>query len=382
MKKTFYHIIHTTISPCDHERRIFNEVISAEKAHYRVKILAIKTPGLPEEDRFRHTDIFRISIKHWAGSPLKFLSFNWRLFLQLRKQKFLILHVHDLWVLPAAVIAALIFQRPVIYDVHEYARGLEIFRKKKISGLLWKFLEKIFIRFAKAIIVINKYHGKLLLKAYVNILELVILMNFPSLEENNKNYLNDFAHRDNLAIYQGILKEDRGLKRIIESMLSVKSGYLKIIGYGELESELKELVNHFNLQKKINFSGKINWDMLCFETSKARAGLVLFEPTGLNYTYASPNKFFEYVHAGTPVITSNIPSFDELIRENRVGILVNHNSVSEIAGAIEKLLTNKVTWHNFHKECLKARQVWNWEHQEEKLLRIYQDLILKYKVVS
>jgi glycosyltransferase involved in cell wall biosynthesis len=382
VKKTPYHIIHTTISPCDHERRIFNEVISAEKKDYRVKILALKTPGLPEKDRFRHTEIFRISIKHWAGSPLKFLAFNWRLFLQLRKEKFLILHVHDLWVLPASVIAAIIFQKPVIYDVHEYSRGLEIFRKKKISGLLWKFSEKIFIRFVQIIIVINKYHGKLISNDHFNIPEPVILMNFPSLEENNKNYLNDFSHRDNLAIYQGILKEDRGLKRIIESMLSVKSGCLKIVGYGELENELKELVNNYNLQKKINFGGKISWDRLYLETSRARAGLVLFEPEGLNYTYASPNKFFEYVHAGTPVIASNIPSFDDLVGENKVGILVNHNSITEIAGAIEKLLTNKDIWDDFHRECLKARQEWNWEQQEEKLLRIYQDLILKYQVAG
>jgi hypothetical protein len=98
--------------------------------------------------------------------------------------------VHDLWVLPASVIAAIIFQKPVIYDVHEYSRGLEIFQKKKISGLLWKFSEKIFIRFVQIIIVINKYHGKLISNDHFNIPEPVILMNFPSLEENNKNYLN------------------------------------------------------------------------------------------------------------------------------------------------------------------------------------------------
>jgi hypothetical protein len=97
VKKTPYHIIHTTISPCDHERRIFNEVISAEKKDYRVKILALKTPGLPEKDRFRHTEIFRISIKHWAGSPLKFLAFNWRLFLQLRKEKFLMCMIYGFY---------------------------------------------------------------------------------------------------------------------------------------------------------------------------------------------------------------------------------------------------------------------------------------------
>jgi glycosyltransferase involved in cell wall biosynthesis len=185
----------------------------------------------------------------------------------------------------------------------------------------------------------------------------------------------DFDQRDKKAVYQGILKEGRNLRRVVESMNSVKDGLLEIIGYGGLENELKALVDKLNLNEKIKFAGKISWDKLIEETSMARAGLVIFEPDGLNYTYASPNKFFEYVSAGTPVIASDIPSFRDLIKQFEVGILVDPTSVSSIAESIEKLLNDGKTWVKIHSQCLKARLEWNWERQEARLLKIYKDLL-------
>lgn len=375
MKKKCYHIIHTTISPCENERRIFNEVISAEKSGYRVKILALHIPGIPEKDVISHSGIFRLFIKYWKGSPLKFIEFNCKLFFQLKREKFKILHAHDLWVLPATVMAAFFAKKPVIYDVHEYVRGLEIFNQKKISGFIWKLAESIFIRFVRVIIVINDYHGRLLSQVYPNIPQPHILMNFPSLEMDKHYHQRDFNQRDKKAVYQGILKEGRNLRRVVESMNSVKDGLLEIIGYGDLENELKALVDNLNLNEKIIFTGKISWDKLFEETSAARTGVVLFEPDGLNYTYASPNKFFEYVNAGTPVIASDIPSFRDLIKQFEVGILVDHTSVSSISESIEKLLTDGKTWAKIHSQCLKARLEWNWERQEARLLKIYKDLL-------
>jgi glycosyltransferase involved in cell wall biosynthesis len=375
LKKKFCHIIHTTISPCENERRIFNEVISAEKSGYRVKILALHIPGIPEKDVISHSGIFRLFIKYWKGSPLKFIEFNCKLFFQLKREKFKILHAHDLWVLPATVMAAFFAKKPVIYDVHEYVRGLEIFNQKKISGFIWKLAERIYIRFVRVIIVINDYHGRLLSQVYPNIPQPHFLMNFPSLEMDKHYHQRDFNQRDKKAVYQGILKEGRNLGRVIKSMSSMQAGFLEIVGYGDLENELKTLVIELNLHEKIKFAGKINWDKLIEKTSMARAGLVLFEPDGLNYTYASPNKFFEYVSAGTPVIASNIPSFKDLIKKFEVGILVDHTSISAIAKSIENLLTNRNTWAKFHSECLKARREWNWERQEVELLRIYKDLV-------
>jgi glycosyltransferase involved in cell wall biosynthesis len=161
----------------------------------------------------------------------------------------------------------------------------------------------------------------------------------------------------------------------VEAMKSLKHGKLRILGYGELEADLQKFVKKQGMNQKIEFLGKVPLDRLLLETQKARAGLVLFEPTSLNYSYASPNKFFEYIMAGTPLVASNIPTFRLLNEEFKVAVLVDPFSPDEISKAMEYLLTDKNGWEELHRNCMKAREKWCWEVQEFKLLDMYCSLL-------
>jgi glycosyltransferase involved in cell wall biosynthesis len=212
-------IVHLTISPCDHERRIFNQAISASHKGYSVKIIALKTPDLPSEEQLQGIPLARLYIKKWKGGPLKFLSFNWKLWLYIRKMEFKILHVHDIWVLPAAVLANLLKNRKVVYDAHEYIRGLEIFTTKKISGAFWKFTERILIKKIHALVTINEDHQKFYLKHYPGVQSSVVINNYPHLTQTNSSSENrGFSDREKVIIFQGILKRGRGLLQVIEVM--------------------------------------------------------------------------------------------------------------------------------------------------------------------
>jgi glycosyltransferase involved in cell wall biosynthesis len=376
-------ILHTTISPCENERRIFNQAFTALKNSYSVKILALKTPDVPEVSLLGNIEIRRISINNWEGGKLKFINFNIKLFFILLKEKYTILHVHDLWVFPASALSAIFRGKPLIYDAHEFASGLEIFNTKRLSGWIWKLCERILIRRAEVIITINEQHKKLFLNKYRKIPLPYVIMNLPFRERNSiPNQMLDFSDRKNMVIYQGILKKGRGLKNTIKSIQSVNRGILGIIGHGELEYELRQLVSDLNLEEKVRFYGKISWDKLLSESQKAKAGIVLFEPLSENYKYAAPNKFFEYVMAGTPLIASKIPSFEYFISKFEVGLLVDPDSLDQISEAINKLLTDKFLWNRLHKNCLEAREIWNWETQEDKLIDIYNSFeypIINYK---
>lgn len=375
MPKSVIKIIHTTISPCDNERRIFNQAITAYHQGYSVEILALKTPELPEISKVNQITIKRIAIRFWRKGPLKFLSFNIKLFFRLLKCDFHILHVHDLWVIPGSALANFFKKGLLVYDAHEYFRGLEVFQQKKISGFIWTITERLFIKRISALIVINGWHQRLFLKDYPSIKKSTVIMNFPNLTDSgNQETIPGFEQRYNIAIFQGILKKGRGLHSILSAMERVKSGKLQIIGFGELESELRHRINTDRLQNRIHLRGKVAWSEILQETQKARAGLVLFEPLSVNYTYASPNKFFEYVMAGTPLIASRIPTFEEFNREFEVALLVDPSRPEEIASAIEFMLTRQDAWETYHQNCLKARLKWNWETQGEALIQLYQEL--------
>lgn len=378
MKKAIPKIVHATISPCQDERRIFNEALSASRAGYLVEIYALKVPEVEEITLLSGVVIRRISIKFWKGGPLKFIIFNWRLSWKLIKEDFDILHLHDLWVLPAGALISFFKNCKVVYDAHEFARGLEIFQKKQLSGRIWAITEKILIKRVDVILTINSFHQKLFSETYKKISTPEIIFNFPSLGRKYfKDRLPQFRERRNAVLYQGIFKNHRGLKQLLEAMTVVKSGYLDLVGFGEIEPELNQMVKLLNIDKIVRFKGRVSWDQLLNETCNAKIGIVLFEPEGLNYQYASPNKFFEYVMAGTPVIASNIATFKEYLSIYEVGILVNIESIEEIAQAIKRLLTDEKKWTYHHLNCLKAREHWNWETQEHKLINIYKECIFE-----
>lgn len=368
-------ILHTTISPCENERRIFNQCFSATGKGFTVKIFALQMPGLSLHEEKRGVSIDRISIKKWKKGFRKFLSFNFKLLWNLLRSDFKILHAHDLWVLPASATAAAVKRKKLIYDAHEFYRGLEIFTQKPLSGKIWRFAERLFIRRVDAVLTVNLFHAEFYRQAYPQIIAPLVIRNFPRKNDfqEEKKYLL-FSNRPAVILYQGILKTGRGLEKIVRMLPKMKNVRLEIIGYGEMEARLKSLVTELKLEKRVIFRGKIDWNKLLLETQKAKAGLVLFEPINTNYQYASPNKLFEYVMAGTPVVASRIPTFEKFFSEFEVGILVNPDSEEEIRQAVQKLLWDENIWRKFHRNCLKAREVWNWELQEKKLLELYRNL--------
>lgn len=369
-------ILHTTISPCDNERRIFTEAISARNHGYQVGIIALKTPELPSNSKVNEIPLERISIKRWQGGPLKFLAFNYKLFRRLLGCDFRILHCHDLWVLPASAVAACLKRCRLIYDAHEYYRGLEIFLRKKMAGIIWTITEWIFIKRVDTLIAINHYHAKLFRNSYPFLDRNFILFNYPSAEAIalvEKPPV--FREREKKVVFQGILKDGRALPNVIQAMEAVSAGKLEFLGHGEIETELQQLTAGKNLQDRVIFRGKMDWNSLLQETKKARAGLVLFQPRSQNYAFAAPNKFFEYVMAGTPVIASDIATFRDLNAEFEVALLISPESVKDISEAVTLLLNDEDCWNRLHENCLQARKKWNWEAQEKVLFDIYRDLL-------
>jgi glycosyltransferase involved in cell wall biosynthesis len=369
-------IVHATISPCQNERRIFNQALTASRQGYLVMILALKVPGIEPYTNLGRVLIQRITVKPWKGGPRKFIYFNFKLFWRLLKIDLDIVHAHDLWVLPACALITLFKNKPLIYDAHEFAPGLEVFSMRKISGKIWTATEKIFFGKVDALITINPYHQKLFRKFYPKVPMVQVIYNFPALRDClPENEILDFQGRSAVVLYQGVFKENRGLRNAVSVMQAVTNGSLQFIGSGELEDELQVFVRKMGLNSRIQFRGEVNWMDLLKESGKVQAGLVLFLPKGLNYRFASPNKFFEYVAAGTPVIASALESFKDFNKMHEVAILVDPDKIEEIAAAVNLLLTDEKMWSRLHANCLIARKEWNWENLEKDLLSVYRKLI-------
>ena len=129
------------------------------------------------------------------------------------------------------------------------------------------------------------------------------------------------------------------------------------------------------------------WDKVCFKgwksrdevksyLEKVRVGLLVFHPVP-NHLEAQPNKLFEYLAAGIPVVASDFPLWREIIEKYKCGILVNPLNPQEISNAIQKLLKEERIAEEMGERGQKAiREYFNWDHEFQNLLKMYKELLL------
>lgn len=276
----------------------------------------------------------------------------------------------------------------LIYDTHEiYLETLNQFfpsNPKLWKSVVYRFslifmktfgsiAEQRLIRKAKTVITVNMSLANYFRKKYeVNKIE--IIMNFPKAIKLDLNKIIDFRKdykfesTSKILIYQGVLNKGRGLNLLISSMKKISEEIkLIIVGDGFIKEELQELTKELNLIERVKFIDKVPLDKLLYYTSGADLGINLLENLNLSKKLASPNKLYEYIHAGIPVICSNTIENKKVIDRYKIGCLVNNN-IDDISHKINTFMMKDMKINTL--ECKRAAEEYNWENQEKKLLNI------------
>ncbi|GAB5466424.1 MAG: glycosyltransferase [Candidatus Kapaibacteriales bacterium] len=158
-----------------------------------------------------------------------------------------------------------------------------------------------------------------------------------------------------IAVYQGAIVKGRGIGLSIEAISSLESWVLVIIGGGP---DLDYYIDKATGCDNIFFTGSVPYDRLLNLTASADLGLCIIEPITLSYRYALPNKLFEYMMAGLPVLSSDMPQMEKTVKESNCGLTLEWPiAASDIVDALNNLskndgeLLNKYT--QFSREASK-----------------------------
>ena len=372
-------ILHITINPISLERRILNQVRSAIQHSHVVSVMYQEESS--EDSGITNRDYTPIPLRtpFHKGGPLKFMYYNWKVLRAGLNHEFDIIHAHDLWILPAATILSIWKKKALLYDAHEYYPGLEIFTRRKIRKLLWTWSEKICIRRVENLITVSEPLGQLYRNRYHLSISVDVILNLPAYETPSPTKAVKIPVSDDMltVLYQGHFRPGRGLINLIEAIARVEDIQLVLIGGGELESELKKLTHNLNIENRVSFMPYIPTDQLISTAAQADIGAVLFEPGSQNYAHALPNKFFEYVMAGLPVLASNIDTLDHYVNKYNFGITINPNDVQSISDCLAGISDNRNQLQIWHNNALSAARELIWENEAEKLTNIYDNLKIK-----
>jgi len=124
----------------------------------------------------------------------------------------------------------------------------------------------------------------------------------------------------------------------------------------------------------VHFFDAVPYDEVTRYAMSADIGLVLHKNICLNYYYASPNKLFECMAAGLPVVGSNFPDRKKYIEGYNLGVTCDPESPEEIAEAINYTLSDETRYNEMRKNALEAAKIFNWENESRKLVTLYQGL--------
>ena len=276
----------------------------------------------------------------------------------------------------------------LIYDSHEiYLETLNQFFPTKATLLksiffkislnfmktFGKLTENRLIRKADAIITVNESLANYFKTTYT-VKDVHVIMNFPPTPYLDSTKFVDFRSmfsfekNDKILIYQGVLNRGRGLELIINTIKHVPVCFkLIILGNGPLKPQLINLTKDLKLENQIKFIDKVPINDLLNYTSGADYGLNILEDYNLSKKLASPNKLFEYIHAGIPVICSNSVENAKVINKYKIGEMVINNK-NDIAKTIQSMSMANID--RYESACLQASREYNWEKQEETILNI------------
>lgn len=372
-------VISIVLNPFLNDSRVLKENRSIQKAGFDVTVVALHEKDLFENEIVQELPVYRVKLRsrRWPKSKIfqvfKYLEFLLRVTFKYRN-KTDIVHCNDLNTLSIGFLIKKLSksQIKIVYDAHEYEterNGLA-----GISKRLNKWLEKSLICYADQVITVSESIANEYSRLYL-IKKPHLVLNCPVFSDiTDKDYFREtlkIRPNQNIYLYQGGLSKGRGIDILLDAFSSFDddNNVLVCMGYGPLEKHIQEQSRQ---HRTIFFHPAVLPDILLNYTASADYGISFIEDTCLSYRYCLPNKLFEYLMAGLPVLTSNLHEMKRLVDTQQLGVVAEENNVEGLITAIQASL--ELDYQDIKRNVEKARKHFCWEEQEKILLGLYRGL--------
>lgn len=297
-------------------------------------------------------------------SALFYAEFNVRLFFFLLFSRSDIFLSNDTDTLLANYLAAGIRRKKLVFDSHElFPEVPELVGRPKVK-YIWEKLESwIFPHLTHSYTVcksISRYY-----KNKYNI-DMGVIRNVPYYRQWKDKKIKISFPNKKIILYQGALNAGRGLEWVLEAMPHIRNGILVIIGDGDIRQKLEDQAKTLDIEEKVVFMGKIEAERLHEYTSSAAIGLCLLEKKGLSYYYALPNRIFDYLQTGVPVLATRFPEITNIVETHKTGVLIDHYEPQYLAEVINNMLEFPLNTEHFESIAKELC----WEKEEKVLMEI------------
>lgn len=367
-------VVFVAANPFNPDPRAEKQMISLEKNNYHVfaigwdrfsnqdtigklgENIKVYRKGIPSDFGLGKKNL--IPLIKWQFSLLKML-------IKQRKQ-YDIIHAANFDSILPSLMMKLLFRKKVTYDIYDfYVDSFPV--PNKLKKLVLK-LDCFAIKSADAIILPTEYRlDQIRCSTYKKI---AFIHNTPA-NTTIDGKIN--KKTDQLVIsYVGVLQNDRFLDEMIEIVKSESKFTLNIAGFGVRE---KDILNNIKDAPNIHFLGKVDYSKSLKISNEADVLFCIYNPDIPNHKYSAPNKMYEAMMLGKPLLVAKNTGVDKIVDDEKIGFVVDYHNISDTKEALHALYENKQLREEMSNNALNVYEnKYSWNEMEKRLLELYSSL--------
>lgn len=365
-------------SPIDPDPRVEKVGRAIFAAGFRVRAVGWdRSCSLPRTEERPYGQVERIWLRAPRAAGLRnlpyLLRWHWHLLAWLVRNNrgFDVIHACDFDTVIPAILVKWFLRKKVVYDVFDFyadmLRKAPSFVRRVIRATdLW-LMGRV-----DAVVLADEIRKEQIRGARPR--RLVFIYNSPeSVPPLGREGVKE-GHCFSLRIaYVGLLKVDRGLLQVLQILTWHPDWWLDLAGLGGDEEIILEYARRL---PNVEFHGRIPYEEALRLSARADILFATYDPAVPNHRYSSPNKLFEAMALGKPIVVARGTGADQLVEHYGLGFVVEYGNVEQL----EDVLNQVASWSREVKSTFAkhAQGVYMehfcWQRMNERLINLYQSL--------
>lgn len=363
-----------------HQRAIVsvtNDLVTDNRVHrtsmalvglgYDVLLVGRILPGSAPLERPYRTKRMRLLFN---TGPLFYAEYNLRLFILLLFARADLLLANDLDTLLANHLARR--GRKLVYDTHEFYTEVPELVGRPMVRRVWLAIERWIFPKLRTVITVNDSIAKAYRDRYGNTVHVV--RNIPMKRElgpvPDRSALGLPEDRRILVMQGAGLNIQRGVEEAVLAMKDLPGYLLLLIGGGDVLPVAERMVAEHRLSDRVRFVDRLPYERMMDFTRNADLGLTLDKDSNLNYRFSLPNKLFDYLNAGIPVLATDLPEVAGIVRKYNAGLVIPTADPALIARAVTAFFADEERMRLTRTNATFAARELNGETEMRKLVDV------------
>ena len=370
-------------NPIDPDPRVEKTARALIKVGYKVIIIAWdRTSELPIESQVGDISLIRLPIRAEFGHGLQnlpnLLRWQWGLLWWLinNRDSYDVIHACDFDTVIPAILVKKLWGKCLVYDIFDFyadhLRATPDSLKKIVRAVDIKSISNV-----DALILADDSRWEQIKGAHP--IRSVVIYNSPEDVKNEFSGGELSRNKNEIHLsYVGLLQVERGLLKILEVMKSHTNWFLNLAGFGGDQEQIlaiaKELPN-------VKFHGRVSYEQALRLNSSADVLIATYDPEIPNHKYSSPNKVFEAMMLGKPIIVANNTNMDRIVTQSDCGITVDYGDKEALVLCLMKLQQDIDLRINLGINARKAYEnKYSWANMETRLENLYGEITAVLKI--